>query len=89
MSAFRAMGDQQARRARGSSTWDVSCQDKTGAIMMIFLTQLFLTHTAVPEGNAGAEANYRVVNTDYTSYAILYNCRQKLFIKKGEMIAST
>ena len=87
MSAFRAMGDQRARMARGSSTWDVSCKDKTGA--MIFLTQLFLTHTAVPEGNAGAEANYRVVNTDYTSYAILYNCRQKLFIKKGEIIAYT
>ena len=48
-----------------------------------------MIHTAVPEGNAGAEANYRVVNTDYTSYAILYNCRQKLFIKKGEMIVST
>ena len=48
-----------------------------------------LVHTAVPEGNAGAEANYRVVNTDYTSYAILYNCRQKLFIKKGEIIAYT
>ena len=48
-----------------------------------------MIHTAVPEGNTGAEANYRVVNTDYTSYAILYNCRQKLFIKKGELIAST
>ena len=87
MSAFRAMGGQRARMARGSSTWDVSCKDKTGAIMMIFHPTLI--HTAVPEGNAGAEANYRVVNTDYTSYAILYNCRQKLFIKKGEMIAST
>ncbi len=35
--------------------------------------------------NGGSQPNYKVVDTDYTSYAIVYNCFEKLFIgKKGK-----
>ena len=34
--------------------------------------------------DGGSQPNYKVVDTDYTSYAIVYNCFEKLFIgKKG------
>ena len=34
--------------------------------------------------NGGSLPNYKVVDTDYTSYAIVYSCFEKLFIgKKG------
>ena len=36
-------------------------------------------------GDGGSEANYRVVDTDYENYAIVYNCKSILgFLKKGE-----
>lgn len=35
--------------------------------------------------SGGSQPNYRVVDTDYTSYAIVYNCYEKFFIgKKGK-----
>ena len=35
--------------------------------------------------DGGSQPNYKVVDTDYTSYAIVYNCFEKLFFgKKGE-----
>ena len=33
--------------------------------------------------NAGTEANYKVVDTDYDNYAIVYDCSPKLVAKKG------
>ena len=34
-------------------------------------------------GDGGTEANYKVVDTDYDNYAIVYDCSPKLFLKKG------
>ena len=35
--------------------------------------------------NGGSQPNYKVVDTDYTTYAIVYNCYEKFFIgKKGK-----
>ena len=36
-------------------------------------------------GDGGSEANYRVVDTDYDSYAIVYDCSPFPVIKKGEL----
>ena len=36
-------------------------------------------------GDGGSEANYRVVDTDYDSYAIVYDCSPFPLIKKGEL----
>merc|ERR1719192_1404567 len=43
--------------------------------------------SGIPFGNedGGTEPNYRVVATDYTTYAIVYDCSQKLFIKKESL----
>ena len=37
-------------------------------------------------GDGGSEANYRVVDTDYDSYAIVYDCSPFPIIKKGEPV---
>lgn len=36
--------------------------------------------------NGGSQPNYKVVDTDYTSYAIVYNCYEKFFIGKKESL---
>merc|ERR1712189_15561 len=33
----------------------------------------------------GTEANYKVVDTDYANYAIVYNCSPKLLLKKESL----
>ena len=40
-------------------------------------------------GDGGSEANYRVVDTDYDSYAIVYDCSPFPVIKKGEVVVMT
>jgi len=35
--------------------------------------------------NAGTEANYKVVDTDYDNYAIVYDCSPKLVAKKESL----
>ena len=37
-------------------------------------------------GDGGSEANYRVVDTDYDNYAILYDCSPFPVIKKGQLV---
>ena len=37
-------------------------------------------------GDGGSEANYRVVDTDYDSYAIVYDCSPFPVIKKGQLV---
>ena len=59
----------------------VSCK-----FQMWILQQCHLITWSVGNGDGGSRANYRVVATDYTSYAIVYDCKEKLFIgKKGEL----
>ena len=38
----------------------------------------------VSNGDGGTEANYKVVDTDYDSYAIVYDCSPFPLIKKGK-----
>ena len=64
--------------AEENSSWAVS--EKCG----ICGRYLFVVCFPVGNGGSGSEPNYRVVATDYSSYAIVYNCNQKLLVKKGE-----
>ena len=48
-------------------------------------SKIFVVCFPVGNGGSGSEPNYRVVATDYSSYAIVYNCNQKLLVKKGEL----
>ena len=38
----------------------------------------------VSNGDGGDEANYKVVDTDYDNYAIVYDCSPFPLIKKGK-----
>ena len=47
-------------------------------------TEVVLTPLSVA-GDGGSEANYRVVDTDYTNYAIVYDCSPFPVIKKESL----
>jgi len=47
--------------------------------------ELKVAFDVVPFGQGGNEPNYFVVDTDYTTYSIVYNCNPKLFLKKESL----
>jgi len=47
--------------------------------------ELKVAFDIVPFGQDGNEPNYFVVDTDYTSYSLVYNCSPKLFLKKESL----
>jgi len=47
--------------------------------------ELKVAFDIVPFGQGGNEPNYFVVETDYTSYSLVYNCSPKLFLKKESL----
>ncbi|XP_023338682.1 apolipoprotein D [Eurytemora carolleeae] len=42
--------------------------------------------SSVPFASGGTEPNYRVVDTDYTSYAVVYSCSPFFFFMKKESL---
>jgi hypothetical protein len=56
----------------------LNCSGKCGDILKF--SQVFFV--ALVAGNPGSTPNYSVVETDYSTYAIVYNCNNIPFFKK-------
>ena len=48
--------------------------------------KLIVRFDAQPAFTQSTETNYNIIDTDYTSYAIVYSCNSKLFLFKSELL---